>query len=158
MDYFSLLPKDVLIQLALEYDLPSLVKFCQSNKRINEIVCNNHTFWYNKLIKEFNLYKDDIPKSKKYNVNNPKEVYQFLHNKTKNIDGFLIWSAETGSLKLVKYSLDKGANIHIDVDIALRIASEKGYLEVVKYLVKSGANIHAVNDQALRLASADGYL
>ena len=62
MDYFSLLPKDVLIQLALEYDLSSLNKFCQSSKKINRIL-NNHTFWYNKLIKEFGLYKADILQS-----------------------------------------------------------------------------------------------
>ena len=58
MDYFSSLPKDVLIYLALKYDLPSLDNFCQTSKRINEI----HTFWYNKLLKDFGLYKDDIIK------------------------------------------------------------------------------------------------
>jgi len=40
----------------------------------------------------------------------------------------------------------------------LRWATRKGYLKVVKYLVENGANIHARNDWTLRWAAINGHL
>lgn len=44
--------KEILILLALELDLKSLLKFCQTNKKINKIICDNDIFWKNKIEKE----------------------------------------------------------------------------------------------------------
>ena len=53
------LNKDELILIALELDTPSLLKLCQSNKRFNNIVCNNQNMWRNKLIKDFPVYYEE---------------------------------------------------------------------------------------------------
>ena len=46
------LSKDILILLAMEMDLPSLLNFCESSKKINDKVCKQNIFWKNKLEKE----------------------------------------------------------------------------------------------------------
>lgn len=61
-----------------------------------------------------------------------------------------------GDLKLVKYLVEKGANINIEPFVAtpLSEAVQGGHLEVVKYLVEKGANVNANNKQALKYAIA----
>lgn len=46
------LSKDILMLLAMEMDLPSLLNFCESSKKINDKVCKQNIFWKNKLEKE----------------------------------------------------------------------------------------------------------
>ena len=74
------------------------------------------------------------------------------------LDKMLAEMAKEGSVQGVLMMSSIGANIHVDNDRALRLASENGHLEVVKYLVKNGADIHADDDAALRWASANGHL
>lgn len=45
--------KNLLRLMAIELDMPSLIKFCKTNKRINKEVCQSQDFWRNKLNKEF---------------------------------------------------------------------------------------------------------
>jgi len=45
---------------------------------------------------------------------------------------------EYGHLKIVKYLVEHGANIHAKDDEALKKSAYQGHLEVVKYLVKNG--------------------
>ena len=45
----SNLPKDLLFLLALDMNLPDILRFCSSSSRINKTVCNNPTFWQQKL-------------------------------------------------------------------------------------------------------------
>ena len=47
------LPKDVLILLALDLNLPGIVSLCQTDKIINRDVCENPIFWRNKIMKDF---------------------------------------------------------------------------------------------------------
>ncbi len=66
-------PKDVLFTLALELDLPSLLKWCQSNSRINEKVCNNPDVWKSKVLR-------DYPDYQKFNLDKSfKEIYNFMY-------------------------------------------------------------------------------
>lgn len=68
------LPKDVLFTLALELDLPSMLKWCRTNAYINEKVCNNSAVWNKKLLTEY-------PDSQKFNLNKTgKEMYIFMHH------------------------------------------------------------------------------
>ena len=39
--------------IAIDLDIPSLIKLCSTNKRINSLICENATFWRNKLNKEY---------------------------------------------------------------------------------------------------------
>jgi hypothetical protein len=50
---FEKLDKNLLRLLAIDLDIPSLIKFCKTNKRINKEVCESKDFWRNKLHKEF---------------------------------------------------------------------------------------------------------
>jgi hypothetical protein len=47
------LDKQRLLLIALELDIPSVLNFCSSNKRINALICKNSDFWKAKLIKDF---------------------------------------------------------------------------------------------------------
>lgn len=55
------IPRDVLIKLAIEMDLPDLLSFCLTSKNINAQICDNKEFWRRKLLSEENL--KNIPKS-----------------------------------------------------------------------------------------------
>merc|ERR1712100_873013 len=80
-----------------------------------------------------------------------------------NMTALMIASGE-GHLNIVKYLVEKGADVHACNNsnlTALMIASGEGYLEVVKYLVEKGADVHArsnTNLTALMIASGEGHL
>ena len=58
-------------------------------------------------------------------------------------------AAGSGKLDVVKYLIEKGADVNIEgegefgIGTPLHIAARSGKLEVVKYLVEKGANINA---------------
>jgi ankyrin repeat protein len=83
---------------------------------------------------------------------------QYLLKESRDLDSALFKASADGDLDLVKFFIDRGANIHYANDYALVYASSNGHLEVVKYLIGKGADIHARNDYALRLASLNGKL
>ncbi len=58
-----------------------------------------------------------------------------------NNNEILMIASKNGSLNVVKYILEKGADIHADSDEALRLASSNANIETVKYLVGHGADI-----------------
>ena len=68
------LPKDVLFRLALELNLPELLKLCATNKRINSLVCERNDIWYYKLNSEFPGYQMLKP--------TPKDNYRLLYELT----------------------------------------------------------------------------
>jgi Leucine-rich repeat (LRR) protein len=49
--------KDILFTIAINLELPSLLRWCESNKRINRDVCNNDHVWRAKLLKDYPDYK-----------------------------------------------------------------------------------------------------
>ena len=49
--------KDVLFTIAMDLDLPSLLRWCQSSARINRDVCNNENVWRNKLVRDYPDYQ-----------------------------------------------------------------------------------------------------
>jgi ankyrin repeat protein len=66
-------------------------------------------------------------------------------------------SAQFCHLEVVRYLVEKGANVHADNDYALRWSAQNGHLDVVRCLVEKGANVRADNDYALRLSAQNGY-
>jgi hypothetical protein len=62
---------DVLILLALKLDLSSLNSLCRTSKRMNRILCDNKTFWLNKI-------KKDYPNITELNLygSNYKQIYK----------------------------------------------------------------------------------
>ena len=70
----------------------------------------------------------------------------------------LVHAAWKGHLNVVKYLVYKGADIHANDDNSLRTAAEHGHLDVVKYLVENGADVQTENDYPLRSAAGNGHL
>lgn len=66
------LPKDLLIELALELPGKDLITLCQTSQRYN-FICNSQTFWGKKLWKDFNVNEEINPKHK-YKVLKNKEI------------------------------------------------------------------------------------
>src|SRR5665647_1117112 len=65
--------KDVLFTIAMDLDLPSLLRWCQSGSRIHKDVCNNPNVWRSKLLRDYPDYeKFDLKKSL-------KETYVFMY-------------------------------------------------------------------------------
>jgi len=60
--------RDELFQIAIMLDLPDLLSFCKSSKRINKTICQKDNIWLYKLNNEFPNYKNI--KNKNY-----KELY-----------------------------------------------------------------------------------
>ena len=87
--------------------------------------------------------------------------YKWSYNRVikPDIDQLCIDASNSGSLKIVKFLVSLGANIHAyqNRDQAVRYASFHGHLEVVKFLVSVGANIHANYDHAVIAASEKGH-
>lgn len=65
--------KDILSTIAMNLDLPSLLRWCQSNSEINNHICNNSNVWRNKLLK-------DYPDYESFGLNRSlKETYVFMY-------------------------------------------------------------------------------
>ena len=73
-------------------------------------------------------------------------------------DEALSWVCYKGQLKVVKYLVSIGADIHYEGDDPLCSASEAGHLKIFKYLVSLGGNIHTDDDYPFRTACAKGHL
>lgn len=145
------LPKDVIIYLALTMDLPEILGLCRTNSRFNDLVCENDTFWRNKLSQDYKIYQ--VPKS----YLSYKEYYKFLTNELKNPFDALYIGSNVGDINLVRLALEKGVDVHIWDDLAVRIASKYGHLDIVRYLVEKGANYHVRDDQSLNWATISGH-
>lgn len=65
------------------------------------------------------------------------------------LDGFpnmMFRAINNNDLKLLNILVSLGADIHVDNEASLKLASQKGYLNIVKYLVQHGA---VINDDVL---------
>jgi ankyrin repeat protein len=66
-------------------------------------------------------------------------------------------SVREGNIKMVKYLVRKGADIHYWNGDALGRACWRGHFEIVKFLVENGAVIHARQNQVLRSICSKNY-
>jgi len=57
------LDRDTLFSIALELNLPDLLKFCRSSKRINDLVCKRDDIWNSKLKSDFPNYDTSLNRS-----------------------------------------------------------------------------------------------
>jgi hypothetical protein len=155
------LDKQRLLLIALELDIPSVLNFCSSNKRINALICKNSDFWKAKLIKDFAFTFYGISDEKR----NLKQYYFILYNNTLNskrlcqavkfgyidlvkfisesISDLTIWNigmkcaVESDSIELLDYFISKGAN---DWTLGLRTAAKSGNIKLINYFIKKLGN------------------
>ena len=73
MSRLDKLSKDALFSIAIMLDLPDLLRFCDSNERVDELICQRNEIWYNKLVNEF-------PNWKEFNIEKDmKGIYETLY-------------------------------------------------------------------------------
>jgi len=53
MKKLSDLPKDLIVKMAISFDLPEILHLCQTSKHFNNNICENKYFWVNKYIQDF---------------------------------------------------------------------------------------------------------
>jgi ankyrin repeat protein len=152
------LDPDTLFSIGILLELDDLLKFCSTNKRINNILCRQDNIWLYKIkqlspslgVEVINKYRND---------RSLKDYYiQDIYSNSNNPNKLLLNSSINGRLDLVILALDLGADIQARNNQAVRLASHNGHLEVVKYLVEHGADIQAVNNYAVIYASENGHL
>ncbi len=68
--------KNVLLIMALELDMSSLYKLCSTNKKMNNLICNNQIFWRKKLNIEYPNTIDKFPYRSDF-----RTIYRSLKNK-----------------------------------------------------------------------------
>merc|ERR1712113_207668 len=101
------------------------------------------------------------------NANNRLEILKYLMEIRGGVDNqqLLLNACKKGHLAVVKYLLEKGANVDAhnieESTSSLILACNGGHLEVVKYLVEEGADVHArdsLHDSTLMVACKVGHL
>ena len=93
---------------------------------------------------------------KDFEEGNFTEIDFFLKYSGKEALNYALeWTAFHGQIELVKQTINAGANIHADNDVALQMACENGHLNIVIYLISIGARINAANSSPL-LRAIDG--
>ena len=139
-------------------DDKDLVNLCQTNRHANEL-CNNQVFWLNRILNRFPYLGIDILKKYKQERSWLQYYIKDLRQITPtNAQDKLEICSRIGRLDLVIIAVNKGADIRVYNDYAVRMASYNGHLEVVKYLVSQGADIRADNDYAVIWTSENGHL
>ena len=138
IESLSNLPDHVIISVLKNTDIESLYNLCRSDKKINKLCKQNR-----ETKKRINDYLEIVNLGK-------------LTKKKKN--ELLTEYAKKGNLDIVKFLLDKGANIHYFNDDALRYAVWENRLETVKFLLDNGADISIFDNGTSIRASKPGYL
>ena len=154
-DRFSQIPRGVIVQFALSLDLPEILALCKTSKSFNSLICDNRTYWINRLIKVYGIFIKDIPIGY-----TPKSYYAYITNKLRSgtINQILMDASRTGDLNLVKISLGEGADPSFNDNDAIRMASANGHPEVVKLLLADNrVDPAANNNNAIKMASLRGH-
>ena len=121
-------------------------------KRINKIIkSDNKPKRLKKQLKDKLHLQNILDRSVIYSANiGSLEIIKYLVEQGAKIqDESLLEACEYGHLGVVKYLVEYGLDIHYENDLSLIMASKYGHLGVVKYLIENGANIHVQNDTPL---------
>lgn len=113
------LPADVMALMALELDTPSILNYCLSNKRFNEVICNSQTFWRNKFTKDYPGVRA-IPKS----VRNVKAFYETFYNTIKQEPGILPRNILLANVNPNLSLLHQGAKQNLNYNMLCNVNAE----------------------------------
>ena len=125
------LSKDVLVYLALDMDLESIIKLCQTSSKINEKICKNDNFWLNKLINDYNIKKS---------LKDAKSEYLRLEKLNPNL--LLEEGIKTQNFKIVKRSIELGADLDYKIGNFYAISESMTFkdVEILNYLLNKYGN------------------
>jgi len=150
-------------------DLKSIIRILQINWHFKYFV-QDMPIYRELLICQNYLKYTSLSKSK-YNIgekifisacaNNCLTILRNLEHKImikKVINKGLRKTCENGHLKVAKFLVEKGADIHIHDNCVLVTACENGHLGVAKFLMDKGVSIRAFNDCALWRTCSNGHL
>ena len=77
-------PKDVLMKIGMDLDIPTLMSYCRSSSDANRATCDNQDFWRRRLKQDFNR-TDGNPKERY------KRIYEGITNVIRSvIDGITV--------------------------------------------------------------------
>ena len=75
------------------------------------------------------------------------------------MSGLVLHSCMTGNLDMLIHSVNRGYDVHFELEYPLQTACRYGHLNIVKYLTEEqNADIHAHGEFAFRWACSYGYL
>jgi len=174
---FDRLPKDVLIETVVKFDIDDVYQFCSTYPQHRDTICNNDNFWRRKLKHDYDIDYSGIYPEYRY-LFNDLPTWQVLsrgvNSDDRNLEiidyAFSLGTLQPSDINLavrqsleepiiLKHLLEKhGADVNSDNGTPLIGASQIGALESVKILVENGANIHSMGDQALATAVYNGHL
>ena len=156
------LDRNELFLIALQLDVPEILGFCESSKRIDRLLCQQDPIWYAKLNTDYPNYLD-------FGLNNtPRYTYKFLNGlhslKQKlNLKGTLLEIYNLTSLDLSYQNLTKLpseiGNLHSLTYLSLNnnkltnIPSEIGNLHSLTELYLSDNNLTEVPSEIGNLHS-----
>lgn len=75
----------------------------------------------------------------------------------RRFEGALVWASRKGKFDIVKYCVEKGANIEFQDGTPTRLALEFGHVEILKFFEDQGVKIK-VDNWSLTFVSRKGYL
>lgn len=150
--------KDLDLIILNKLDDKDLVNVCKTNTQAN-ILCNDQTFWLNRIMIKFPYLGLDILKTYKGKKKNWSQYYikilRKLTPETANKD--LINAARNGFLDRVIISLYNGADINYKGGTAIIFAAGNNHLHVVKYLADGNFLPFTIED-AIYQAVSKGHL
>lgn len=88
--------------------------------------------------------------------------YVLEQSKTKSTEQFLFddvlhQAARYGKLDMAKQFIARGADIHDQAELALRVAAENGHTETVKHFIELGSDVNACDSTALIQSARNGH-
>ena len=174
MSSFDKLPKDVLIETVIRFNVDDVYEFCNTYPQYRDAICNNDNFWRRKIKQDYG-----------FDYSGPYPEYTYLYKDTRDWE-VLLKGVEDNDLNLIDYafsldtlqprninlavrsSLDKpqvlkhlidhGADVNSDHGTPLTAAAQEGNLEAVKILVEAGAHIHLRGNLTLANAVYSNHL
>jgi len=131
------LPNDVIVYMALNYDLNTILSFCLTSERMNRVVCQNDNFWRMKFERDFGL---QVPTDE-----NPKTYYSRFADffSGRSVNDAYIHARIIIDLDLIRASLHRGADVnyngtYTNLESPLIIAAKYGDTELFADLLARG--------------------
>jgi hypothetical protein len=119
------------ILIALELDMLSILKLCETNKNVRAFVYDNYYFWTNKLKRDYNFVFTGMPNKDR----DPRKLYQYLNNFKMHKDEQAAEFIEEGNDDLAKFLiLTKKKSDYGHNGKSLKVAAAKNNVDMLEFL------------------------